>query len=420
MSRLTHSRSMRKFLRHRPAMLSLGIILVYVTVASAIMFSGVITMDDTLEPVAAFNVPGFGGQTTPETRLRNAERSLRGIKTALRRRNPAEQLGSVRDGSLVLASIDPGYLQSQVDQAGAIIDRLYEFDDLDRSTNDNADDASLILGHLNDLEGIVSDLFTLSEGRTQIGRRFRLLLGTDRQGRSILLRAVWSVRVAILIGVVTGMVSVAFGTALGLVAGYFGGWTDHCVNWLYSTFASIPNIVLLIVLAFAFEGGEFDELLNHWTGGLVRKLVGVPVQETLIPVFVAFCATYWIGPCRVIRGEVLKIRELEYVQAAQVLGYGRIRILLRHMLPNVAHLMLINFSLLFIGAIKSEVILSFLGLGVKKGPSWGIMISQSGQEVINGFYWQIGTATVFMFGLVLSFNILSDALQDILDPRHVG
>jgi peptide/nickel transport system permease protein len=81
--------------------------------------------------------------------------------------------------------------------------------------------------------------------------------------------------------------------------------------------------------------------------------------------------------------------------------------------------MLINFSLLFIGAIKSEVILSFLGLGVKKGPSWGIMISQSGPEVTNGFFWQIGAATVFMFVLVLAFNILSDALQDVLDPKHV-
>jgi peptide/nickel transport system permease protein len=247
-----------------------------------------------------------------------------------------------------------------------------------------------------------------------------LLLGTDKQGRSILLRAIWSVRVAMLVGFVTGTVSVVFGTLLGLLAGYFGGWIDHVVNWLYSTFASIPNIVLLIVLSFAFSGGEFDDMLNRWTGGLVRTLIGVPVQETLIPVFIAFCATYWIGPCRVIRGEALKLRELEYVQAAQVLGYGRMRILLRHMLPNVAHLMLINFSLLFIGAIKSEVILSFLGLGVKKGPSWGIMISQSGQEVINGFYWQIGAATVFMFGLVLAFNVLSDALQDIFDPRHVG
>lgn len=420
MSNETQSRSLRKFLRHRPAILSLGIILLYVATACVLIFSSVITMEETLEPVAAFNVPGFGRQSTPEKRLREVERSIRSIQTALRRSDPAEQLKSVRSGSLVPASHDPAELKSGVDEAEAIIDRLYEHDDLDRIVEDNGQYASEILSDLDALEGVANGMFTFADGRTEIGRKFRLLLGTDKQGRSIMLRAIWSVRVAMLVGFVTGVVSVVFGTVLGLVSGYFGGWLDHAVTWLYSTFASIPNIVLLIVLSFAFSGGEFDDMLNQWTGGLVRKLIGVPVQETLIPVFIAFCATYWIGPCRVIRGEALKLRELEYVQAAQVLGYGRLRILLRHMLPNVAHLMLINFSLLFIGAIKSEVILSFLGLGVKKGPSWGIMISQSGQEVINGFYWQIGAATIFMFGLVLAFNILSDALQDILDPRHVG
>ncbi|MCA9059044.1 MAG: ABC transporter permease, partial [Planctomycetaceae bacterium] len=120
-----------------------------------------------------------------------------------------------------------------------------------------------------------------------------------------------------------------------------------------------------------------------------------------------------------VRGETMRIREQEYIQAATVLGFGRLRILFRHVLPNVTYLMLINFSLLFVGAIKSEVILSFLGLGVKNVPSWGIMIRDAKYEVTNGFFWQIGAATAFMFVLVLAFNILSDALQDILDPRHV-
>ena len=416
----THSRSLRKFLRHRPALLSLSIILLYGATAGVLIFSSVITMEHTLEPVGAFNLPGFGQQSTPEKRLRDVELGFRSIQVALSRKNPVEQIRNVKFGSLVLVSHDPEYLQSQVDQVDEVVDRLYRYEDLDQIVKDNAEESSAVLKLLTELESVAGELFTVAEGRTEVGRRFRLFLGTDKQGRSILLRAIWSVRVAILVGFVTGIVSVVAGTVLGLVAGYFGGWIDHAVNWLYSTFASIPNIVLLIVLSFAFDGGEFDDLLNRWTGGLMRNIVGVPVQETLIPVFIAFCATYWIGPCRVIRGEVLKLRELEYVQAAQVLGYGRVRILLRHMLPNVAHLMLINFSLLFIGAIKSEVILSYLGLGVKRGPSWGIMIKQSGQEVINGFYWQIGAATLFMLVLVLAFNILSDALQDILDPRHAG
>jgi peptide/nickel transport system permease protein len=140
----------------------------------------------------------------------------------------------------------------------------------------------------------------------------------------------------------------------------------------------------------------------------------------LIPVYTAFCLTFWIGPCRIIRGEVLKLRELEYVQAATAVGFGRMHILLKHILPNTAHLMFINFSLLFIGAIKAEVILSFLNLGVKNEPSWGVMIQQAKQEVISGFFWQIGAATLFMFILVLAFNVLSDALQDAFDPKHVG
>jgi len=222
-----------------------------------------------------------------------------------------------------------------------------------------------------------------------------------------------------MVGLVTGLLAVALGTFAGLLAGYCGGVVDGLITWLYSTFASIPGIVLLIMLAFMFAGGELDNALNQFSGNLLRNVIRGRLDETLIPVYLSFAITYWIGPCRVIRGETLKIRELEYVQAAVVMGFGRIRLLLRHVLPNVSHLMLINFSLLFIAAIKSEVILSYLGLGVQNGPSWGLMISQSRQEVMNGFFWQIGTATAFMFVLVLAFNILTDALQDVFVPKHV-
>ena len=177
-------------------------------------------------------------------------------------------------------------------------------------------------------------------------------------------------------------------------------YEDHVVIWLYSTLMSIPHLVLLAVLIYVFEGHA--------------------LEGSLFPVYAAFCLTFWIGPCRVVRGEVLRIKELDYVQAASALGVKRLRILIRHVLPNAAHLMFINFSLLFIGAIKSEVILTFLGLGVKGQPSWGIMISQSKYEVVNEFFWQIGAATAFMFGLVLAFNIFTDALQDALDPKHTA
>lgn len=122
------------------------------------------------------------------------------------------------------------------------------------------------------------------------------------------------------------------------------------VVWIYTTFSSIPNLVLLVVLAYAFTNSA--------------------AKDTLLPVYIAFGATFWIGTCRVIRGETLKLKEMEYVHAAQTAGFGPLHILLRYVIPNTAHLMLINFSLLLIAAIKSEVILSYLGFGVKDQPSW--------------------------------------------------
>ncbi|GJM18068.1 MAG: hypothetical protein DHS20C14_02810 [Phycisphaeraceae bacterium] len=250
------------------------------------------------------------------------------------------------------------------------------------------------------LRPIINELFPEPEGLASAMNSFRLSLGTDRQGRSILIRALYSAKIAIQVGVVTALIAVGFGSVLGAAGAFFGGWVDHLVNWLYSMFTSIPYLVLLAVLAMLFLGSKFE--------------------GTLIPLYVAFALTYWIGPCRVTRGEAMKIKELEYVQAATAIGFGRFYILIRHILPNTAHLMFINFSLLLIAAIKGEVILTFLGLGLKQGASWGIMIRDSAQQVVNDNFWQIGAATFFMFLLVLAFNIFTDALQDAFDPKHVA
>ncbi len=219
-------------------------------------------------------------------------------------------------------------------------------------------------------------------------------LGTDRQGRDILARTLYSTKIAIMVGLVSAAVSVAIGTLLGALAGWFSRWVDPAIVWLYSTVQSVPSILLLMGLTYVAGRGLFG-------------------------VYVAFCATFWVGPCRVIRGEVLKLRESEYVQAARALGYGPLRILFGHIVPNTFHLVLVNFALLFVGAIKSEVILSYLGLGVQGEPSWGVMINHARAELINGFFWQIGAATCAMFVLVLAFNIFADALQDALDPKNL-
>lgn len=287
-----------------------------------------------------------------------------------------------------LEPLDPVYDKSIIEQIERGIDRAGE------GINE------VIYSKLDDIEPILEELYPVPDGLGGWIYKFRLMLGTDQQGRSIMLRALYSAKIAIQVGLIVSLIAVAFGSIIGAAAGYFGGFIDHMVIWLYSTFSSIPYLVLLVVLAFMFTGSMFE--------------------GTLIPLYVAFCLTYWIGPCRVTRGEALKLKSLDYVQAAQALGASRSRILLRHIIPNTSHLMFINSSLLFIGAIKGEVVLTFLGLGLKEGASWGIMISQSKPEVVSGFFWQIGGATFFMFVLVLAFNVLTDALQDAFDPKHVG
>ncbi len=257
---------------------------------------------------------------------------------------------------------------------------------------------------LPEAERFVDELMPVPDGFAGFSYTTRLLFGTDRQGRSILIRALYSAKIAIQVGFIVGLTAVLIGSLMGAAAAFFGGWVDHVVTWLYSIFSSIPQLVLLAVLSFMFLSGPLQELR------------GLP------SLYMAFALTFWIGPCRVIRGEAMKVKELEYVQAATAIGFGRFYILIRHIIPNTLHLMFINFSLLFVGAIKGEVILTFLGLGLPlgDGASWGIMISQAKSEVVQGFFWQIGAATLFMFILVLAFNILSDALQDAFDPKHVG
>lgn len=392
-------RGMRKLLRDRLAVLGLVVISLYGALALAVGAFGLITEPETVERVGPNTLPGFAKKPGADQRYEHAlfwietaegwaERMQKGAETG----DLEATLAQLHMAEVMPITTDPEALLALVDERYELVDQLDEFDEFEGSPE--------ALALLARLEESVKGLYRWPEGLDATKYDLRLLLGTDRQGRSILLRGLYSVKVAIQIGVVSSFIAVAIGTLLGGLAGYFGGWVDHAVVWLYSTFSSIPWIVLLMVLAATFVGSKFD--------------------GTLVPVYAAFCISFWIAPCRVIRGEVMKLKELEYVQAAAAAGFGRLRILLRHVLPNTAHLMFINFSLLFIGAIKAEVILSFLNLGVKGEPSWGVMINHAKAEVLNGFFWQIGTATFLMVGLVLAFNVLSDALQDAFDPKHVG
>jgi peptide/nickel transport system permease protein len=221
------------------------------------------------------------------------------------------------------------------------------------------------------------------------------IFGTDIFGRSVFLKTLKGVETAVAIGLVTSLITLVIGTILGMIAGYFGGIVDEIIVWFYTTFTSIPSIMLLIAIAFILGKG-------------------------MTTVFISLGVTSWVSLCRVVRGEVMKHKDREYVHAATAIGASNFRKLFTHILPNISHLLIINFSLTFEIAIKSEVILSYLGLGVQGRPSWGTMIDDSKLELARGVWWQLAAATMAMFFIVLAFNVLGDALRDALDPKLKG
>lgn len=220
----------------------------------------------------------------------------------------------------------------------------------------------------------------------------RHVLGTDILGRDVLHLTLKGVRVALLIGGFTSLIVVPIALAFGLAAGYFGGRTDDAVFFVMSTLASMPALLLLIALVMVLGRGTWQ----------VCAALGV---------------TSWVGLSRVVRGETLKLRELDYVAAARTLGASEARIIVRHVLPNVMHLVVITFVLLFSGLVLSEAILSWLGLGIDG--SWGQMIDQARDELARDpiVWWNLSAASTALFGLVLAFNLVGDALRDVLDPR---
>jgi ABC-type dipeptide/oligopeptide/nickel transport system permease subunit len=217
-------------------------------------------------------------------------------------------------------------------------------------------------------------------------------LGTDGLGRDVLQRLAQGTRIAFLVGIVTSLIAIPIGVILGCIAGYFGGKTDDFIVWLYSTFASIPG--LLFILAIAMVVG--------------RGLLGV---------YLGIGLTTWVGLCRLIRGEVIKHKSRPYVMAARSLGLGHLRIIFRHILPNVFHIVIVTFTLRFPAAISTEVFMSFLGIGVQGEPSWGVMVSNARLRLWHGVWWEMTFVTLAIFGIVLAFNLLGDALRDALDPR---
>lgn len=217
-------------------------------------------------------------------------------------------------------------------------------------------------------------------------------LGTDSLGRDVLLQVLQGTRIAFEVGILTSLIAIPIAVILGALAGYYGRRVDDFIVWLYTVFDSIPG--LLFILAIAIVVGK----------GLLGVCLGIGL-------------TTWVGLCRLIRGEYIKHRDRQYVLAARALGVSNVAIMFRHILPNVLHLVIISFSLRFPGAILTEVVLSYLGVGVQGEPSWGMMISDAKLRLWQGHWWELGGATAAMFFIVLAFNLFGDALRDALDPK---
>jgi peptide/nickel transport system permease protein len=243
--------------------------------------------------------------------------------------------------------------------------------------------------------GIIAQDWAKEVGASNLSPSTEHWFGTDIFGRDVFTKVIHGTKIAMSVGLMTALIAIPIGVTLGSLAGYFGGWVDDLITWLYTTFSSIPNIMLLISITMILGKGIFS-------------------------VYIALGATSWVTLCRLIRGEVIKHKEREYVQAAGAIGGNHFRKLFLHILPNVTHIIIINTSLQFQFAIKSEVILSYLGLGVQGEPSWGTMIDDAKLELTRGIWWQLAGATFAMFLIVLAFNLLGDALRDSLDPKLKG
>ena len=239
-----------------------------------------------------------------------------------------------------------------------------------------------------DIDKRAAELATQAKPRAET-----LAFGADRSGRSVVLKALKGSQVSIFVGLAAAVVATAIGTVLGALAGFFGGVVGDLLEWFYNVFTSIPSILLIFAFAAVLGRGI----------GTVVIILGL---------------TGWTSVYRLLRAEYIKHSTREYVLAAQAIGTSRFTRMFVHILPNVSHVILVQVSLNVVFFIKSEVILSFLGLGVPiDSVSWGTMLNEAEAELILGKWWQLVAATVLMAIFVTAFSVLTDSLRDALDPK---
>jgi len=228
---------------------------------------------------------------------------------------------------------------------------------------------------------------------TETPRADTLPFGGDRLGRDIVAKVIKGAEISIFVGVFAAVLATLIGTVLGAVAGYAGGRVGDLLEWVYNVFTSIPGILLIFAFAAVLGRGI----------GTVILILGL---------------AGWTGIYRLVRAEYIKHRTREYVRAAEAIGASHFSRMFVHILPNVSHVVLVQLSLYVVFFIKAEVILSFLGLGVRVDQvSWGTMLSEAQAELVLGHWWQLVATTISMALFVTAFSLLTDALRDALDPK---
>ncbi len=239
------------------------------------------------------------------------------------------------------------------------------------------------------------------------------ILGTDQVGQDVLYEAIKSIRTGLVIGTLTTLVMLPFALMMGIMAGYFGGWIDDVIQYIYTTLSSIPGVLLIAAgvlsldLYMSNHAAAFDDITQRQ-------------DVRLLALCIILGVTSWTSLCRLLRGETLKLRDMDYIQAAKALGVRSAGIMIRHVVPNVMHIVLITVVLDFSGLVLAEAVLSYVGVGVDPSMnSWGNMINGARLEMAREpvVWWTLAAAFLFMFTLVLAANLFADAVRDAFDPR---
>jgi peptide/nickel transport system permease protein len=239
------------------------------------------------------------------------------------------------------------------------------------------------------------------------------ILGTDKVGQDVFYLTLKSIRTGLVIGTLTTLVMLPFAISLGIAAGYFTGVVDDVIQYIYTTLSSIPGVLLIAAAILSLQ----IFVANH---PAVFPNLAERDDARLLALCIILGITSWTSLCRLLRGETLKVREMDYVQAAVALGTRKITILARHVLPNVMHIVLIAVILDFSALVLAEAVLSYVGVGVAPSTiSWGNMINSARLELAREpvVWWPIAAAFGFMFLLVLAANLFADSVRDALDPR---